>query len=74
MVQSIYQREIARAEQLLDQIDKDPNTPDFGKVLISKLQAILAGSRDLTLADDPALAYNDAVELRLLLEELGSGS
>jgi tetratricopeptide (TPR) repeat protein len=40
--------------------------------LVSKLQAILAGSRDLALADDPELFYQDAVELRLLLESLGA--
>ena len=39
-----------------------------------KLIAILEGSRDPALANDPALHYMDAVELRLLLEELGSGS
>ena len=43
-----------------------------GKVLIPKLQAILAGSRDAALADDPALDYQDAVELQLLLEALGT--
>ena len=43
-----------------------------GKVVLPKLQAILGGSRDLALADDPALTYLDAVELRLLLESLGA--
>jgi hypothetical protein len=36
------------------------------------LQAVLRGDRNLTLADDPDLNYADAVELQLLLEELGS--
>jgi tetratricopeptide (TPR) repeat protein len=40
--------------------------------LLPKLQAILGGSRDLALADDPALFYQDAVELRLLLESLSA--
>jgi hypothetical protein len=35
--------------------------------------AILAGERSLALADDPALDYDDAVELRLLLEALDNG-
>jgi len=42
------------------------------QALLPKLQAILGGSRDLALADDPALYYQDAVELRLLLEALGA--
>jgi hypothetical protein len=40
--------------------------------LLPKLQAVLGGSRDMALADDPALDYQDAVELKLLLEELGA--
>ncbi|HEY6332185.1 MAG TPA: tetratricopeptide repeat protein, partial [Blastocatellia bacterium] len=38
--------------------------------VMPKLQAILAGSREHALADDPALWYVDAVELKLLLESL----
>lgn len=44
-----------------------------GKMLLPKLQAILSGSRDPALADDPALIFADAVELKLLLESLGAG-
>jgi tetratricopeptide (TPR) repeat protein len=40
--------------------------------LLPKLQAILGGSRDLALPDDPALNYLDAVELKLLLQSLGT--
>jgi tetratricopeptide (TPR) repeat protein len=43
-----------------------------GKALLPKLQAILAGSRDPSLAADPALTYVDAAELVLLLESLGA--
>jgi hypothetical protein len=42
--------------------------------LIAKLQAILDGDRTPGLADDPALEYDDAVELRLLLEGIGQRS
>jgi tetratricopeptide (TPR) repeat protein len=42
------------------------------KALLPKLQAILGGVRDLAMADDPALYYRDAVELKLLLESLGA--
>jgi hypothetical protein len=40
------------------------------QAVIAKLQAILRGDRDPALADDPELDYDDAVELRLLLELL----
>jgi len=40
--------------------------------MIPKLQAILQGSRDPALATDPNLDYDDAAELLLLLEALGS--
>ncbi len=55
----------------LEQIATSPNIPAAGKLLIAKLQAILAGSRDPALAADPNLHYQYAVELQLLLEELG---
>lgn len=58
----------------LEQIAVSPNVPAAGKLLIAKLQAILAGSRDPAVASDPNLHYQYAAELRLLLEELASGS
>lgn len=36
--------------------------------MLPALQAIVAGSRDGALASDPALEYDDAAELILLLE------
>jgi tetratricopeptide (TPR) repeat protein len=45
--------------------------PGWLQVLISTLQAVLAGSRDPHLADDPNLEYAAAVELLLLIESLG---
>jgi tetratricopeptide (TPR) repeat protein len=38
--------------------------------LISHLQSVLDGARDPTLANDPNLSYDDAVELLLLLEAI----
>jgi len=38
--------------------------------LLPKLRAIVSGSQDPALADDPDLDYHEAVELRLLLEKL----
>ncbi|MFZ4789935.1 MAG: TIR domain-containing protein [Candidatus Competibacteraceae bacterium] len=52
------------------QILASPNIPDDGKQLIKKLQAILAGERNLTLAMDPNLHYQYAVEIQLLIEDL----
>lgn len=54
----------------LTEAEKDPDLPNYLKPLITALQAILAGSRDSALADDPALFYMDACELTLLLEQL----
>ena len=56
----------------LDQIATSPNVPPAGQRLITKLQAILAGSRDPELATDPELHYQYAVEIQLLLEKLAS--
>ena len=39
--------------------------------LLSILQALLAGSYDPALADNPLLDYDDAAELHLLLDRLG---
>lgn len=48
------------------------DVPPFAKIMRDKLQAILSGDRNHALADDPNLYYQDAVELKLLLEELGA--
>jgi tetratricopeptide (TPR) repeat protein len=49
----------------------DPQMPSSRKLLVSKLKALLSGSRDPALAEDPGLYYMDAVELRMLLEKVG---
>ena len=54
----------------LAQIRASPNVPAAGKLLIAKLQAILAGSRDPALAADPDLHYQYAGDIQLLLEDL----
>ncbi len=54
----------------LDEVAKDPKIPDEGKLLISKLQTVLTGSRDKELASDPNLHYIDAAEILFLLEKL----
>jgi tetratricopeptide (TPR) repeat protein len=62
-----------RAEMtaLLPQLAADPRASESLKALISALQAILAGSRDPALAEDPALNYEFAAEVQLSLEGLG---
>ncbi|MFL6275506.1 MAG: tetratricopeptide repeat protein [Blastocatellia bacterium] len=69
--QAIKQGETTALAQELAEYLKTQVGPR-GKALLPKLQAILSGSRDLALADDPALDYEDAVELKLLLESLGA--
>ena len=54
----------------LDEVAKDPKIPDEGKLLISKLQFVLTGSREKKLASDPNLNYIDAAEILFLLEKL----
>jgi hypothetical protein len=48
-----------------------PDLSDTVKPAIAALQAILAGSHDFTMADALNLNFRDAIELRLLLEQLG---
>ena len=61
----------AEMESLLAELAEDPRADDAFKALVSALQEILRGSRDPTLAENPALDYNDAAEVQLLLEALG---
>ncbi len=68
--QAIEQGTTDRAAQDLAQLAVEPDNPAYLQTLIPKLQAIVKGSRDLALADDPALDYDDAAELTLLLERL----
>ncbi|NQU21273.1 MAG: tetratricopeptide repeat protein [Candidatus Nealsonbacteria bacterium] len=68
--QAIAQNQTQQAEAMLSQLTQRPDLPDYAKALIPKLHAILTGSRDAALADDPKLEYDDAAELLLLLEQL----
>ena len=58
----------------LEQIIASPNVPPAGKLLATKLKAILEGDRDPALALDPDLHYQYAVEIQLLLDKLESNS
>jgi tetratricopeptide (TPR) repeat protein len=61
-------QQLAESLQELLGTDADPRT----EALFPKLKAILGGARYPALADDPALDYQDVVELRLLLESLAA--
>lgn len=54
----------------LMQYTRDPQAPPYLRALAPPLLAILDGARDPALAADPALDYDDAAELMLLLERL----
>jgi hypothetical protein len=54
--------------QELGQISVE-DIPEWGKYLITKLQAILHGERSPILVDDPSLDYRSVAELQLLLEQ-----
>ncbi len=68
--QSIQQNQTQQVDELLTNIASEPDTPSFVSSLFAKLKAILAGTRDTTLAADPDLQYRDAAELVLLLDSL----
>lgn len=70
VAQAIQQGQTGAAALALAQLLQDEDTPAYLKTLIPKLQSVLQGARDPALADDPALDYDDAAELRLLLEGL----
>ncbi|MGE5342740.1 MAG: tetratricopeptide repeat protein [Candidatus Omnitrophota bacterium] len=68
--QALKEEKPEKIETVLTEVTGSSNIPQSGKVLLSKLKTILAGSRDPALAEDPELDYDDAVEIVLLLEKL----
>jgi tetratricopeptide (TPR) repeat protein len=63
-----------QAAAKLARLAQEQELPKYLVPLIPKLQAVLAGSRDPALADDPALDYDDAAELLLLIEKLSESA
>ena len=55
---------------MLQRIGADPELTAWVRHLIQPLQAIVAGSRDRTLADAPELNYGMAAEILFLIETL----
>lgn len=74
VAQAIAAGEADAAASQLDELAQHPELHSSRKPVISALRAILAGSRDPALAEDPDLHFTDAAEIRLLLEGLGGGS
>jgi tetratricopeptide (TPR) repeat protein len=71
--QSLAAGTSAKATSLLQQLAAKP---DWAETLpfLTVLQAITAGSRDRSLADDPSLNYYQAAEVVLLIEALEAGA
>jgi len=72
ILDSVQQGASDQAVQFLTQVMQSKDTPDWLKVSAPKILAILNGSRDSSLADDPALYYADAAEILFLIHQLGA--
>ncbi len=70
--QAIQDNKTKEMANRLSQLASDPQIDPSLRPLISKLQAILKGSRNPELAADPELEYDDAAEVLFLLEKLGA--
>lgn len=67
----LAQQKAAEVDALFNELVANPNTPDSLKLLMQAMVAILSGSPDPALADDPNLDYADAAEILFLIERLG---
>jgi tetratricopeptide (TPR) repeat protein len=70
VTQALLAGESAAAASLLQQLSADSDLPPWARSFVQALQAIVAGSRDRTLADNPDLHYTSAAEILFLLETL----
>ncbi|WP_204152654.1 tetratricopeptide repeat protein [Leptolyngbya sp. CCY15150] len=66
----LAQQQVDEVQSLFEQLTSNPNAPDSLKQLIQTIVAILNGSRDPALADDPALYCADAAEVLFLIHRL----
>jgi len=71
VTQALRSGDPAQAATLLQQLATDPEAPAWLLPFIGALQAVVAGSRDPALADQPELSYTMAAEILLLIESLG---
>jgi tetratricopeptide (TPR) repeat protein len=72
VAQALTTHQHAEAASTLAARAQQPNLPAYVPPVLTALQALLAGARDPALADDPNLDYDDAAELRLLLEQVST--
>jgi hypothetical protein len=73
VTQSLLAGDAPTAASLLQQLAAHPNTSRSRGVFIRALQAIVAGSRDRSLADASDLDYTMAAEILFLIETLEKG-
>ncbi len=69
VAQALATHQHAEATSALTALAQEPDLPPYVPPVLTALQAMLAGARDPGLAHDPNLGYDDAAELRLLLEQ-----
>jgi tetratricopeptide (TPR) repeat protein len=55
---------------ILDQLQSEADKPADLAAMLTALRAVLAGTRDPALTDEPDIYYRDAAEILLLLERL----
>ncbi len=70
VTQALLAGEPAAAASLLQQLSARSDLPAWLRPFVQALQAIVAGSRDRTLADNPELNFSSAAEILFLLETL----
>ena len=70
VTQALLAGDVAAATDILQQLAATPNLPDSAHTFIRALKAIVDGSRNRTLADDPDFNYGMAAEILLLIEKL----
>ena len=68
----VQQGEAEAARQELGEIVENAEMPEWVKLFVPKLLAVLNGSRDPALAEDSELHYSDAAEVRFLMARLSS--
>ena len=70
VTQHLLAGDTAGAAALLQQLAAGSDLPEWARPFVEAIQAIVAGSRDRTLADAPDMYYRSAAELLFLIETL----
>ncbi len=66
----IAQQKVEEIEPYFNELASEPNASDTRKEIMQAIIAILNGSREKALGDDPALYYADAAEVLFLIQRL----